>query len=155
MHPEQTDPDPDRKRQTHRQPMLRVAKILMEISVVDCLVLDMSASGVRVSTPTMFVFPEAVRIELKSGAVYGATRCWQRGLETGFEFTGLLGLTGPAAKEIEGLHGWLCRSGVLDITARLAQERHYDHPELKAAAGAVEAAVRKLESVLLKASQPG
>lgn len=135
--------------------MLKAAKILFHGSVVDCLVLDISASGLRVSTQTMFLFPEEVRIELKSGAVYAAVRCWQRGFETGFSFSGLLGLTGPAAKEADGLHDWLCRCGVLDLTARLAQERYFDHPQLKRAAGEVEVAVRALEAALLKASLPG
>ena len=122
-------------RQAPRQPVLKLAKILFQGSAVDCLVLDISASGMRVSTQTMFHFPEHVRIELASGAVHAAVRCWQRGLETGFEFTALLGLTGTAALEARALHQGLSVSGVLDITARLARERYFDHPEIKAATG--------------------
>ncbi len=141
------------KRLDVRQPVLKVAKILFQDSVVDCIVLDFSAGGARVSTDVVIPFPDAVKIELRSGGVWDATRSWQRGLETGFTFKGFAGLHAAATAEVAALSDRLGRSGVHDVTERLAEARWFDHPELKTASRAVDVAIQRLEQVLHAAAR--
>ena len=140
------------KRQAARQPVLKTAKVMFANSVVDCLVLDVSPTGVRVSTETYFAFPEAVTLEFRSGGVWRAVRRWQRGLETGFEYTGFAGLHAAAAAEASVLYDLARNAGLRDVIERLAVARWYDDTELRAAAEGAEAAVRKLERALQVAS---
>lgn len=143
------------KRHAGRQPVLKAAKILFGGSAIDCLVLDFSLSGVRVSTEAYIPFPDEVTVELRSGGMWTAQRRWQRGLETGFEFSGFAGLAPAAAAEASGLYDQLRNAGLLDVTARLSAARHFDHDELRTTADAAENAVRALEQVLRRAAGRG
>ena len=147
--------DAGNKRQTLRQPVLKAAKVRFGDAVVDCLVLDLSQSGLRVSTEAFMPFPDEVTIELRSGGMWRAVRRWQRGMETGFEFTRFAGLHAQAVADASLLYGQLLNSGLRDLTGRLAELRHFDHPELKAAAEAADAAVEALERVLKAATGRG
>ncbi len=117
-------------------------------SVVDCLVLDVSPTGVRVSTEAFMPFPEEVTLEFRTGGVWSAQRRWQRGMETGFEFNHFKGLHAAAVGEASALYDRLRNAGLNDVTERLAQARYFDHAELQAAAERVEAAVLALEETL-------
>jgi hypothetical protein len=147
--------DPGDKRLAQRQPVLKVAKILYGGSVVDALVLDASASGVRISTETFVAFPEQVTVELRTGGVWAAIRRWQRGTETGFEFTHFAGLHAEGAASASRLYDQLRNTGVRDVTARLAAERHFDHAELRVAADALLTAMDRLEHLLRIAAGRG
>ena len=73
------------KRSTDRQMVLKTAKIHVDDSIYDCLVLDLSATGVRVSTEVPVLFPPEVMLELRTGATWVARLRWNRGTEAGFE----------------------------------------------------------------------
>ena len=128
--------------------MLRTAKVLFAHSVVDCLVLDESGTGVRVSTEILMPFPERVVVELRSGSRWKARRRWQRGLETGFEYSDFDGLNPQAAAEAQALYARLCNAGTRDVTARLAEKNSFDHPELKNATQALDRSLQELERIL-------
>ena len=140
------------KRQADRQPVLKAAKVLFGNSAVDCLVLDMSAAGLRISTEAPMPFPEQVTIELRSGGSWTAALRWQRGLESGFELVRFKGLHAQAAADASALYDQLRNAGLRDVTERLAIARHFDHPALRSAAEAAAAAVTELEHVLREAA---
>ena len=140
------------KRGAPRQPVLRSAKVLWGATAVDCLVLDMSAEGVRVSTDVAMPFPDEVRIELRSGATWQALRRWQIGLETGFEFTRFVGLHAHAAVDAWQLYESLRNSGAHQVIERLDGARFFDHAELRSAASAAKVALDRLELMLRAAS---
>lgn len=136
------------KRVRQRVPVLRAAKVLWRGSVVDCLVLDISPSGLRVSTETVVPFPPEVTIEMRTGGRWTAARRWQKGVETGFELLNFAGLHGEGMSAASRLYDQLRHAGVLDVTNRLAEAKYYDHADLKQAAEDVAGAVRRLEEVL-------
>ena len=140
------------KRLEARQPVLKAAKARFGNSVVDCLVLDVSETGVRVSTDAFIAFPDEVTLELRSGGTWQAIRRWQHGLETGFEFVRFTGLHAQAMIEASALYEQLRNAGLIDVITRLSVARYWDHPDLKAASEAAEAAVHELERVLRQAT---
>ena len=131
--------------------MLKSAKILYAGSAVDCLVLDLSETGLRISTDAFMPFPDEVTVELRSGGQWAAHLRWQRGLESGFELVRFLGLGLEAAGDASRLLDRLRNAGLVEVTASLAEARYFDHLELKSATVAVAAAVERLEGVLRRA----
>ena len=144
--------EPVNKRLAQRQPVLKVAKIMFNGSVVDSLVLDISDSGIRVSTETFVPFPVDVTIELRTGGTWAAQRRWQRGTETGFAFTQFAGLHAEGAAAASSLYDQLRQTSVREVTAKLAAARYFDHRELKLATEAMQTAMDTLESLLRVAS---
>ncbi len=144
--------DEPNKRTDGRQPVLKAAKVRFNQSVVDCLVLDLSPGGMRVSTEGFVAFPETVQVELRTGGLWRAERRWQRGLETGFALVAFAGLSGEAAAAASRLYDAVRNDGLREVTARLAAERYYDHPDLPRLCQAATAAVHALEEALRVAS---
>ena len=140
--------EPEDKRDRERQPVLRSAKLHFHSSVVDCLVLDLSADGVRIETNDLMALPEDVIIELRSGGRWLARRRWQRGLEAGFELVRFAGLEREAALRASVLYGMLRSCGLQDVLDRLAAAQHYDNPELRSAAAAILVSLEQLETAL-------
>lgn len=136
------------KRTTSRQPVLRTARVRWSHSAVDCLVLDLSATGMRISNDTIMPYPETVTVELRTGGSWEAVRRWQRGMETGFEFTRFNGLHAEAIGEASALYSQLRGAGLIAVTARLQAARWFDHAGLQAAAQKAEEAVSALEEAL-------
>lgn len=57
------------------------------LTVVNCLVLDLSTLGARVETPIMTQLPELFKIQIGDGDnIRDARRCWSRGNAVGLEF---------------------------------------------------------------------
>ena len=140
------------KRTDGRQPVLKAAKVRFHDSVIDCLVLDLSPGGMRVSTEGFVAFPETVTVELRTGGLWTAERRWQRGLETGFALVAFAGLNGEAVAAASRLYDAVRNDGVRVVTGRLAAERYFDHPGLPALCEAADAAVKALEEALRVAS---
>lgn len=140
------------KRLMPRQPVLRGAKAQFADAVVDCLVLDFSAQGARVSIDGFVPFPEHLVLELRSGSRWDAIRRWQRGFEVGLEFTGFAGLSlqasAAAARCCQDLGG----SGLRAIALQLEEARFFDYPELRVASERLEAAALALEALLRAAA---
>lgn len=145
----------DEKRDSRRQSVLKTAKILWDASVVDCLVVEQSTTGVRVSMSIPMTVPDQVTIHFGGGAVRPATRQWTRGTEIGFEFAGSAGLDTVATSEalaiLVGLHG----TGLNDIFDRLAAFRFFDDAELGSTALAAQAAIQRLEAALQRRAEGG
>jgi hypothetical protein len=137
--------DVENKRRTIRQPVLKSAKIHFLSSMVDCLVLDQSTLGVRVSTELPVMFPDEVTIELRSGAMWRAARRWQRGVEAGFELLRFAGLTLASSARAMALHADLKASSPSQVTEQLAREGYFDNPTLREAALTLGAAYAKMD----------
>lgn len=140
------------KRSALRQPVLKGAKAQFDNAVVDCLVLDFSVHGARVSVDGFVPFPERLVLELRTGSRWHATRRWQRGTEVGLELTGFAGLNMPAGAKAADCCRDIGNSGVRAIVLQLEQERFFDYPALKAAAERLDAAALALEALLREAA---
>jgi hypothetical protein len=55
-------------------------------AVIDCLVRDLSAGGVRVETDVMTMVPEILSLQLQEGHARRVRRCWANGNAIGLEF---------------------------------------------------------------------
>jgi len=145
----------DEKRDGGRQAVLKTAKIQWGNAVVDCLVLELSDSGVRVSMSVPMEIPEQVIIHLRGGAVRQGTRRWSLGTEIGFEFSGIAKLDAVAASDALAILVDLRDAGVNDIVARLTKARFFDDAELGSIALSAQAAVQKLEGALRRRAEGG
>ena len=138
----------EEKRATDRVTVLKAAKIEWGNSVVDCLVLEQSPTGVRVSMATPMDVPKQVTVHLRGGAVRQATLRWAFGTEVGFEFCGIAKLDAAAADSALLIFVDLHENGLNEIIARLNQVRFFDDAELTSTALAAQAAMQRLETML-------
>lgn len=60
------------------------ARIVLADTIIDGVVLDRSAEGVRVRTPVVVEIPEWVTLKFPDEAAHPAQRRWMRGAEIGF-----------------------------------------------------------------------
>ena len=140
--------DASDKRAGSRQPVLKTAKLHVGSGVVDCLVLDTSPTGVRVSTEGLVKLPAEVVVELRSGGMFKAICRWQRGIESGLEFSGFAGLNEAAGRMALHAYQDLGTSGLRDVVTRLEGERFFEYPELKAATEKLGQAYSELFALL-------
>ncbi len=140
------------KRIAARQPVLKGAKAHFGNSVVDCLILDLSEQGVRVSIDGFVAFPDALMLELRSGSRWDAVRRWQRGTEIGLEFTGFAGLGLESSAKAGEFRRQLRNSGLQQLVMQLQQERFFEYPELKMAVERLDEAAVALDKLLKTAS---
>lgn len=138
------------RRGLHRDGVLRSAKLVVGGSVVDCVVLDVSARGARVRLAAMMVLPREVRLCLRGGASFSAEVRWARAQEAGLLFLGETTLgAGAAAAAGEALAG--VRGGGLGaVLEGLERARYFDDPGLAEVAGEVRVAVARLEAALAR-----
>ena len=57
------------------------------VSVPNCLVLDLSDTGVRIETAVMIDAPETAFLQIQDDMIGPMTRRWTAGNQIGFEFT--------------------------------------------------------------------
>lgn len=138
------------KRGTLRDRVLKGAQISFGSSVLDCVVLDMSINGARISLGIPVSVPEILSLRLRDGTAYPAARRWTWGTEIGLEFTGGL--------EASGDEGSIRRaSAALEAVQAadpncwmqiLRAERFFGDEPLHQAAEAAEAAHLRLQAAL-------
>jgi hypothetical protein len=138
----------ENKRHGIRQPVLKSAKAHFHQSVVDCLVLDFSATGVRLSTELPVAFPDEIEIELRTGSIWRAAKRWQRGVESGFELLEFVGLNFECSVRASAMLAELRGSAALAVTQRMAQEGYFESPALREASVALASAHVRLEEAL-------
>ncbi len=143
----------DEQRDGKRQSVLKKAKLIWGNSVVDCLVLEQSDAGVRVSTAIPMHVPEQVVVHLGGGAVRAATQRWAHGTEIGFEFAGIAKLDAPGANDARAILMDLREIGFDDIIARLVAFRFFDDAELSSTALTAQAALQRLEAALRRRAE--
>jgi hypothetical protein len=142
------------KRLIARLPVLKTAKVHTANSVYDCLVVDLSVTGLRLSTEVPVAFPPDVRIELRSGAIWAAELRWQRGREAGFEFLLFDGLNDETSQRAAEMFDAFRNCGVAEVLSRLEEKDYFGSPDLRSAAEtfarAHEAAAQAFHQVLKK-----
>ena len=144
----------ENKRLISRLPVLKTAKVHTTNSVYDCLVVDLSVTGMRLSTEVPVSFPPEVRIELRSGAIWAAKLRWQRGREAGFEFVLFDGLNDETSKRAAEMFDAFRNCGASEVLSRLEEKDYFGSPDLRSAAEtfarAHEAAAQAFHHVLKK-----
>lgn len=140
------------RRNTSRVPVIKSAKIITggEINqgVLNCLVLDQSATGVLVDLGAVFALPEEMTLHMTGGATYKARRCWAVGTKAGLAFQGPQLLSTETAELMAQLGRLLQMQGLPSVMAALRAKRFFENEEVRSAAEAAEAAYLRLEAVL-------
>src|SRR3712207_4190106 len=72
------------RRRAERSSVLKRAQILFGSTVIDCVVVDSSAGGLRIRIQSAIAVPEAVTLRFVDGSAVRARRRWTRGTEVGF-----------------------------------------------------------------------
>ena len=68
--------------------MFKPAHVVLEDSVLDCVLLDLSPGGAQIYLLARAELPDLVALWLPSGESRSLRHCWQRGSHIGFEFVG-------------------------------------------------------------------
>lgn len=135
-------------RQAERANVLKRAKLVFGGAVLDCTVLDLSASGARLLMGTPARLSGDFAVHMPGGIVHAARLSWSRGREIGLEFIGEPKLAVAAASlasaSVQALRG-IAPDRVLE---GLRGHRHFDDPVLADAAHALADAYAALLSAL-------
>jgi hypothetical protein len=142
------DPATDDKRSSMRQFVLRGAKIVFNQSVIDCQVVSVSETGVRVRTGAIMPVPEKVTLWFSGGAAFSAVRRWTRGMEIGFSLEGTASLPQEAAQMAWRIYEMVRATTVEEPMRLLRAGRFFDDPSLQKVAEEAEAGLRRLETAL-------
>jgi hypothetical protein len=136
------------KRQKPRESVLQRGQLIFRDSVIDCVVLDISAEGARVRTAVVVQIPDRVTLKVRGGAVLPAVQRWARGTEIGLAFAGQLSLTDERTQEARMIGRTLHEDGLAEALRRLRAANFFDDPELREMAEEAEAAKNRLEAAL-------
>lgn len=142
---------PEDRRSALRSPVIRGVKLALGAgqSVLDCLVLDESATGIMVDLGALVPLPEEVTVHLQGGASYRARRRWMAGTKAGLEFLGAKVAVNETAQRMHKLADLLHTQGPLAVVGTLRAARYFDQAELRRAADEAEAAYLRLEALLI------
>ncbi len=131
------DPAGHPARRGDRANVLKRAKLVFGGAILDCTVLDLSASGARLTLGAPARLAGEFALQMPGGSVYAARLRWSRGREIGLEFVGEPKLAVAAAvvagASVQALRG-IAPDRVLD---GLRAHRHFDDPALANAAQAL------------------
>jgi PilZ domain len=136
------------KRHKPRQSVLQKGQLVFHDSIIDCVVLDISAEGARVRTAVVVQLPDQVTLRVRGGAVLPAAQRWARGTEIGLAFAGQLSLTDERKAEARMIGKTLHEDGLTEALRRLRAANFFDDPELRQAAEEAEAAKDRLDAAL-------
>ena len=136
------------KRQKPRETVLQKGQLVFRDSVIDCVVLDISAEGARVRTAVVVQLPEKLTLRVRGGAVLPAEQRWARGTEIGLAFAGQLSLTDERTQEARMIGKTLHEDGLAEALKRLRAANFFEDPELREVAMEAEAARDRLEAAL-------
>ena len=136
------------KRHKPRESVLQRGQLVFHDSIVDCVVLDISAEGARVRTSVVVQVPNRLTLRVRGGAVLPAEQRWARGAEIGLAFTGQLSLTDERREEARMIGKTLHEDGLAEALLRLRAANFFDDPELREMAEEAEAAKDRLEAAL-------
>jgi hypothetical protein len=142
------------QRRSARHSVVKRANIIAGEQVYDCVVLDSSPLGARVSTGSFVPLPAQVELRFPSGASLQASIRWSRGAELGLEFASEGASPRDQAAELAWSAYGQLRDGRLDAAMRvLRAENFFDDAALRAAAVEAEEAYARLEAALRQRAQ--
>lgn len=138
----------DEKRRARRVGVLRSVRLVFEQMAMDCIVRDVSPTGVRIRLPQDVIVPEQVTLHFQKGEVVSARRRWQRGHQAGFAFERTDSLV-EEPQELASRLLTLIRAASISEPMRLLRVvRFFDDPKLQTEAERAEAGMQELESAL-------
>lgn len=145
---------PNERRRSARQTVLKRAHLVAGDLVYDCVVMDSSALGARISTGSFVPLPENIELRFSSGASLQAVVRWSRGAEVGLEFaTDGASLRAEAADLAWSAYEHL-RGGRFDRALNILKtERFFDDPVLRATGVEAEEAYGRLEAAVRQRAQ--
>lgn len=138
------------RRGARRKGVLLAARIDVQGTSLDCIVLDLSLRGARVQFGAPVALPEFVPLILRDGSRYDARRCWSRGNQVGLEFVSGASVTSNDAATRRA-RVVLERVAMADPAAwlpALRAERYFGDESLRQAAEAMEVAHLRLLAAL-------
>ena len=136
------------KRQKPRETVLQKGQLVLGDSIIDCIVLDISAGGARVRTAVVTHIPERVTLRLRGGALLPAVRRWTRGAEIGLAISGQLSLADERTHEARVIGKILHEDRLAEALRHLRAVNFFDDPALREVAEQAEAAKDRLEAAL-------
>lgn len=139
-------------RQAPRVPASKPVTIIMGKSIIECTIVDESATGLRVRSDAAIDFPLHVIVELRSGERWNAVTRWQRGLDTGLKYENFLGLTETAKRSASLLFEQVHRFDAQGLLRQLDERNCFGQDRLRTAATAACQSVQVLETLLLRLS---
>ena len=83
------DPPPENRRRMPRARTLRAGKLLfggLHKTSIDCLILDLSDSGVHIETAVMINIPETGFLKIQDEIIGPLQKRWASGNQIGFDF---------------------------------------------------------------------
>jgi len=142
------------ERRGMRNSVLRGVRIAFGQSAVDCIVLDVSATGARIRVPLNTAIPEYVTLLFSKGEVLSAERQWHRGDEAGFSFERTESLIEEPKQTAIRIFA-MVRAETIDEPMRLLRvNEFFGDPVLQAAAEEAEASLRRMKSALAHHAGP-
>ncbi len=142
-------PPPPERRRARRHRVLKRGQLIFGFggSVIDCLILDESGTGVQTETAVMIEFPERLQLRYGGNAVRDVTRLWAVGTRAGLGFLG--NGDEEAERQCREAAGAALRSQGLPAAMRLLREQGFCRSaELQQAAEAAELALARLNALL-------
>ena len=136
------------RRGANRDRVIKSAQMIFHDSVIDCIVMDISADGAKVRTSSVVVVPEQLVLQLRGGASFFARRTWSRGLEISFAFDGSRPLAENATLVALSALEALRAKGLGEATRILRAAGFFEDPVLGQAAEDAEAAYARFEAAL-------
>ncbi len=138
-----------------RANVVKGAKLVFGGGIIDCVVMDISATGVRVSVEVLLKLPETVAIHMRGGAIYNAKHRWSHGNELGFEFIGPPILEATSAERAWPIYESLREISPDRVMVRLQQWRFFDDAALSSLAQTYEEAYAALATALRQRAAQG
>jgi hypothetical protein len=146
-----TQPSLAERRSAARTPVIKSGKLVvggeLNQGVLNCLILDQSATGVLIDLGAVFALPEEMVLHLGNGPCYRARRRWAVGTKAGLEFIGQV-VSAEASAEMAQMARLLTTQGLPAALAVLRSRNFLGQAELREAAEAAEAAYAQLETLL-------
>ncbi len=152
--PEATRPE---NRRTPRNRVLRRAQLIASGTVLDCLVLEVSATGIRLRFGTPLPIPEQATLRLvQDGTSHTVKRRWARGVEAGFELDG----SGSVADQDRRTRAQAARQALRAVAPTeaiqiLQASWFFGDEEVRRMAEALEAAHARLDAALQPHAKAG
>ena len=135
-------------RRAERGNVLKRAKLVFGGAVLDCTVLELSASGARLLMGTPARLSGEFVLHMPGGTVHAARLSWSRGREVGLEFIGGPKLAVVAASLASASVQALRSIAPNRVLEDLRGQRHFDDPVLADAAQGLADAYAALLSAL-------
>lgn len=135
-----------------RRKVLRGAQIIVDSTVIDCVVTDVSATGAQIRLAAPVPVPELFTLRFRDGSACPARRRWARGTLIGLEFIGATaesaGQEDEPARRARAIRRQLQALDPAETVRLLRAAWFFGDDDLRRAAEAAELAHARLDAAL-------